>query len=231
MGHSNWMNSCRANCRSSGYIDYQHPDTYHNPQIEPDCLLDPFFAHLNSPGRTNSEDAICPPSRQEYDIQWINNIEDRTTTEHILAYTIARTKTQNGTEVHVPAALPRTMRYNNGAPIDVHGFPMTHHYDMETDRYVPHGPNPAFIHIHEDAPTSKFPASIILQQWQTGPNLEITQTNPLYQFARHNIEIPEDALLTKPEILYFNPDFFTEYTMIPNLFATIFKNQPHRKTN
>jgi hypothetical protein len=225
----NWLiPHCRANFKSSGYIDYQHPDNYHNPQIQRDCLLDPFFAHPNSPGRTNNEDAICPPSRQEYDIQWINNIEDRTTTEYILAYTIARTQTQNGTEVHVPAALPRSMRYDNGAPIDVNGFPMTHHYDMETDRYIPHGPNPAFLRIHEDPPTE--PVSIVLQRWQTGPNLEITRTNPLYQFARHNIEIPADALLTKPEILYFNPDFFTEYSAIPNFFATLFKNQPHRKT-
>eukprot|EP00978_Attheya_sp_CCMP212_P019469 scaffold54555_cov69-Attheya_sp.AAC.1 len=108
---------------------------------------------------------------------------------------------------------------------------MTHHYDIETDCYVPHRPNPAFTIINEDNPTASVPSHIVLQRWPTGPNRQITETNPLYQFARPNVEIHEGELLVKPEILCFNPVFFETYSLLPNFIATAFRNTPHRNSN
>eukprot|EP00978_Attheya_sp_CCMP212_P045673 scaffold355797_cov71-Attheya_sp.AAC.2 len=219
----------RANFVHGGYIEYQHPDAYRHPQVPREELLDPFFAHPTSPGRT-LEGHILPPSRQDYNYNWISELEDSATNEYIVSYTIAHTTTSLPCE-HEPAAIPPSLLYHKGAPIDVHGFPMTHHYDLDTDGYVPHGPNPAFTIINEDNPTPRIPSHIVLQRWPTGPDHQITETNPLYQFAQPNVEINEGALLAKPEILCFNPAFFDTYSLLPNLIATAFRNTPHRKSN
>eukprot|EP00978_Attheya_sp_CCMP212_P027763 scaffold93858_cov35-Attheya_sp.AAC.1 len=58
---------------------------------------------------------------------------------------------------------------NHGAPVDMHGFPMTHHYDS-TDTFVRHGTAPAFYRINHDHPIRNIPSNLVLQQWSTrGP--------------------------------------------------------------
>jgi hypothetical protein len=193
--------------------------------------LDQFFARPKSPGRAINEGHISPTARDEYNPDWISQIEDEPTRDYILSYNIARTDIVNGVATHTPARCPSFMRYDCGAPIDVHGFPMTHHFDENTDEYIPHGRNPAFIRIDKTtSPLDCYPTSFILQRWQTGPDILYTASNPLYQFARHNIEFPEDDLPSNPEILYYNREFIFEYNLDINIFATLFRHTPHRKT-
>eukprot|EP00978_Attheya_sp_CCMP212_P047548 scaffold421909_cov67-Attheya_sp.AAC.1 len=118
----------------------------------------------------------------------------------------------------------------NGVPIDIHRFPMTHHYGTQ-DTFVPHGTSPAFYWINCDNPVRNIPSDLVLQHWPTVPDQRIVDSNPmyhdsnlLYQFARSNVPIDEDVLHGLPDIHAFDPNFFELYDMRPNMFAMIFRN-------
>eukprot|EP00978_Attheya_sp_CCMP212_P037958 scaffold183510_cov73-Attheya_sp.AAC.1 len=91
------------------------------------------------------------------------------------------------------------LRCYNGAPIDVEGFPLTQHYVDGTDHMVTHGPHPAFTTVNQDNPTSSFPSAFILPRWPTGPDLNIRDSNPLYQFARATVPMHEGELEELPD--------------------------------
>jgi hypothetical protein len=209
-----------------GFVEYQHPEA---PLIN---FLDPLFAHPNSPGRTNNEADLRMPLRQDYNNRWISELEDSDTRDFFLNYILVETVGVAAEQyIHDPVDISRVLRYDHGAPIDIDGFPLTHHYDKDTDHFIPHGPAPAFIQITEDTPTDHIPKDFILQRWPTGPDERIVLTNPLYQFARSNVPLTEARLLNHPEVFRFNHEFFQHYLLRPNIIATIIKNVPHRKND
>eukprot|EP00978_Attheya_sp_CCMP212_P015781 scaffold40843_cov60-Attheya_sp.AAC.1 len=182
-------------------ITYQH-----------DHLSDPVFDHhLHvAPGITNHEDMIT--------------LQDFAFREHDWMQSIECSDTYNA----IDNLLNWPRAPNHGAPVDVHGFPMTHHYDS-TDTFVPHGIAPAFYRINRDHPTRNIPSNLVLQQWPTGPDQRIVDSNPLYQFARPNVPIDEDVLRGLPDIHAFNPEFFDVHDLRPNMLSTIFRNPVHDK--
>eukprot|EP00978_Attheya_sp_CCMP212_P026845 scaffold89031_cov35-Attheya_sp.AAC.1 len=105
---------------------------------------------------------------------------------------------------------------------------MTHHYDS-TDTLVPHGTAPAFYRINSDHPTRNIPSNLVLQQWPTGPDQRIFDSNPMYQFARPNVPIDDDILRDLPDIHAFNPEFFDVPNLRPNMLSTIFRTPVHDK--
>eukprot|EP00978_Attheya_sp_CCMP212_P016146 scaffold42040_cov32-Attheya_sp.AAC.1 len=119
----------------------------------------------------------------------------------------------------------------DGAPIDVEGYPLTQHYIDGTYGMVTHGPHPAFTTVNQDNPTSSFPSAFILPRWPTGPDRIITESNPLYQFARANVPMHERELEELPDVHIFNNNFFKQYDMFTNIFATAVCNMPHPKIN
>jgi hypothetical protein len=125
--------------------------------------------------------------------------------------------------------VPEEIRCYNGAPIDVEGFPLTQHYVDGTDGMVTHGPHPAFTTVNQDNPTSSFPSAFILPRWPTGPDLNIRNTNPMYQFARANVPMHEGELEELPDVHIFNNNFLGQYDMFTNIYATAVRNMPHPK--
>ena len=179
-----------------------------------EVLPDPMFDHPRniSPGMSNFEDIIVMPDFHAYDHDWMQSLECRDTynaIDHLFRWPVAPT---------------------TGAPIDVNGYPMTHHYDRN-DRFVPHGNHPAFFKINRDNPVRNIPSNLVFQRWPTGPDQRIVDSNPLYQFARPNVPIPDDELRDLPDIHGYNDDFTQSYSLRPNMFAAIFRNQVNHKTD
>eukprot|EP00978_Attheya_sp_CCMP212_P030581 scaffold112818_cov75-Attheya_sp.AAC.1 len=106
-------------------------------------LPDPVFDHhLHvGPGVTNHEDMITLEDFAFREHDWMRSIECFDT------YTV------------IDNLLNWPRAPNHGAPVDVHGFPMTHHYDS-TDTLVPHGTAPAFYRINCDHPTRNIPSNL-----------------------------------------------------------------------
>eukprot|EP00978_Attheya_sp_CCMP212_P040801 scaffold226454_cov62-Attheya_sp.AAC.1 len=188
---------------------------YTNSAPHLSTLCDPFFGNVTSPGVSNQEGEIIIPVRRVYDEDWIWNIE----CPHTRAVL-----TQMLTEPVPPAFL-----CYDGAPIDVEGFPLTQHYIDGTDGMVTHGPHPAFTTVNQNNPTSSFLSAFILPRWPTGPDRIITESNPLYQFARANVPMHEWELEELPDVHIFNNNFFEQYDMFTNIFATAVRNMPHPK--
>eukprot|EP00978_Attheya_sp_CCMP212_P037623 scaffold179087_cov69-Attheya_sp.AAC.2 len=182
-------------------ITYQH-----------DRLSDPVFDHhLHvAPGMTNHEDMIT--------------LQDFAFREHDWMQSIECSDTYNA----IDNLLNWPRAPNHGAPVDVHGFPMTHHYNS-TDTFVPHGTAPAFYRINRHHPTRNIPSNLVLQQWPTGPDQRIVDSKPLYQFARPNVPIDEDVLCGLLDIHAFNPEFFDVHHLRPNMLSMIFCNPVHHK--
>jgi hypothetical protein len=177
-------------------------------------LVDPFFGNVTCPGVSNQESDIVIPTPNLYDDEWIRNIE---CTDTRSVFTLMLTE-----------PVPHGVRCYDGAPIDVEGFPLTQHYFDSPEDVVAHGPHPAFTTINRDNPTDAFPSSFLLPRWPTGPDRAITEANPLYQFARSNIPMQEWELRELPDIHIFNDNFFEQYDMFTNIFATAVRNGPHR---
>eukprot|EP00978_Attheya_sp_CCMP212_P012634 scaffold31588_cov56-Attheya_sp.AAC.1 len=186
---------------------------YTNSASHLSTLRDNFFGNVTSPGVTNQEGDIIIPVRYVYNEDWIWKIE----CPHTCAVL-----TQILTE-----PVPPGVRCYDGALIDVEGFPLTQHYIDGTDGMVTHGPHPAFTTVNQDNPTSSFPSAFILPRWTTGPDRIITESNPLYQFARVNVRMYEWELQELPDVHIFNNNFFEQYDIPPNVngqFAVLHHN-------
>eukprot|EP00978_Attheya_sp_CCMP212_P001272 scaffold2630_cov72-Attheya_sp.AAC.2 len=119
---------------------------------------------------------------------------------------------------------------NGGAPVDVEGYHLTQYYTSD-DECVLKGPALAFFLINQDIPTYTVLANLILPRWPTGPDQQIVESNPLYQYARSNVPVEDDELWAKPMIHAFNTRFLNTYDLLPNMLATAFRNMPHQETD
>eukprot|EP00978_Attheya_sp_CCMP212_P016339 scaffold42695_cov61-Attheya_sp.AAC.1 len=155
--------------------------------------------------------------QEYYYAQWLRNMEDTSTAE------VFR-------EVITSPVIAQDWRCDNGAPVNVEGYPLTQYYAQDNECVLV-GPAPAFFPINQETPTDLVPSKIILQRWPTGPGRRIVESNPLYQYARSNVPIQDEELWAKPTIHAFNRRFFNTYDLLPNMMVTAFRNMPHNKTD
>eukprot|EP00978_Attheya_sp_CCMP212_P009630 scaffold22852_cov63-Attheya_sp.AAC.2 len=144
-----------------GFIQYRHPN---EPFVH---VMDPVSAGATFPCRMNEEGNIMMPLRQEYDEQWLWNMEDANTANVF-------------DEVLTAPVLEQGWCCDNGAPVDVEGYPLTQYYAKDNVCMQEVGPGPAFFLINQEMPTDSVPSNIVLQRWPTGPDQRIVELNPLY---------------------------------------------------
>eukprot|EP00978_Attheya_sp_CCMP212_P045152 scaffold335138_cov65-Attheya_sp.AAC.3 len=196
--------------------NHGHFVSYTNPVPHMARLRDPFCEHPTSPCVANEENWIRIAGPQDYNQFWMRDLQYQNT-RHVLMNMITT------------PIIPQGWHCHDGAPIDIEGFPITQRYVEGTDEYVHHGPHPAISTINRDHPTESIPSNFILTRWPTGPDLRITLSNPLYQFARPNVPMHECELLQFPDIHAFNDEFFEAYDLTTNMIATAFHNTPHKR--
>jgi hypothetical protein len=194
--------------------------------------LDPYFATELSPNVTKYDHLITMPPIDDMDFHFLHTMPGTGTSRAL------------SEAIYCADDPSPSLDYRKGAPIDEHGYLLNHGYLYDAagpanQTYVSSSISNPFENIATRYPVSPFttitrdwpfphvPSHIVLQQYPTGPDESIRNSNPLYHFAISNAPITEDDLTDYPPIFAFNPDFFDHHSLIPNIVATLFRNGPH----